>query len=108
MVCSANETSERVVRQVGRGARTGVERRDAGALVVWFVAVAVVDDVASVAAVSVGFVTNEIRAPVWSAVMGRVWFCTVWELGAKAVASVGRAGGGSSGLSGRGVATEGT
>jgi len=61
MACSAKETSERVVRQVGRGARTGVERRDVGALVLWFVAVAVVDDVATVAAVSVGVVTIEIQ-----------------------------------------------
>src|SRR5260221_10760280 len=61
MACSAKETSERVVRQVGRGARTSVERRDAGALVLWFVAAAVVDDVSAVAAVSVGVVTNEIR-----------------------------------------------
>ena len=61
MVCSAKETSEHVIRQVGRGARTGVERQDTGALVLWFVAVAVVDDVASVAAVSVGVVTIEIQ-----------------------------------------------
>jgi hypothetical protein len=42
--------SERDIGQVGRATGTTVERRDAGALVLWFVAVAIVDDVAAVAA----------------------------------------------------------
>jgi hypothetical protein len=53
--------SERDVGQVGRSVGTTVERRDAGALVLWFVAVAIVDDVAAVAAVNAGVVIIEIQ-----------------------------------------------
>jgi hypothetical protein len=53
--------SERDVGQVGRVAGTTVERRDGGVLVLWFVAVTIVDDVSSVTAVSAGVVIIEIH-----------------------------------------------
>jgi hypothetical protein len=52
--------------------------------------------------------TNETERKGDPAVVGHVWYCTIWELGALGVTSVGRAGRGSSGLSGRGVTVEGT
>src|SRR5712691_7697046 len=76
--------------------------------VLWFVAVAVVDDVASVAAVSVGVVTIEIRGT--SMIGGDGSRVVLYGLGAGGEGDRIRwkGWGGSSGLSGQGVATEGT